>query len=161
LPPYVPYIMAFILWLSLACLVWLVAVLLSAARRTRPLAWPLSVAMAATFPGVWLFQIVAAPFAVTVLLLAGAVWWTLEPNLPETTESPFVIGAFIAAVLVDFVLVLGMSIVGFYEGWRTGWFCAKGRPWREVIGEGPTARLIHSMKKRRKDRIQQNRPQRH
>jgi hypothetical protein len=108
--------------------------------------------MAATFPGVWIFQIVAAPFALGILLVAGTVWRMLEPSLPQTTENPFVIGTFIAAVLLDFVLILGMSLAGFYEGWRIGWLCAKGQAWRQVIGEGPTAKLIHSVKKWLRDR---------
>jgi len=111
--------------------------------------------MAATFPGVWIFQIVAAPIALGILLLAWLVWRVLEPSLPETTENPFVIGMFIAAVFVDFVLILGMSLAGFYEGWRAGWLCAKGRRWREVISEGPTARLIQSMRQRLKGRALQ------
>jgi hypothetical protein len=142
--------MAFMMWLGVSGLVWLIAIFLAIFRDTRPLAGSLSLAMAATFPGVWLFQIVAAPFAVGILLLAGTVWRLLEPSQPETTESPIVIGAFLAAILTDCVLILGMSAVGFYEGWRTGWLCAKGRPWREAIGEGPTARLIALARKRLK-----------
>jgi hypothetical protein len=152
LPPYVPYMLAFVLWLGLACLVWLVAIVLGIFEPTRPLAVRLSLAMAATFPGVWLFQIVVAPFALSILLIAWIVWRGLEPNLPETTENPVVIATFIAAVFIDFLLILGMSVLGFYEGWRTGWSCGKGRPWRDVVRQGPTARLMASATQRLKIR---------
>jgi hypothetical protein len=144
--------LAFMLWLGIACLVWLSAIFLLIVKRTRPLAGPLSLAMAATFPGVWIFQIAAAPFVLGILLIAAAIWRILEPNMPQTTDNPFAIGTFFAAVLIDFILVLGMSIIGFYEGWRTGWLCAKGRRWHDVIQEGPTAKLIFSTRNRLKAR---------
>jgi hypothetical protein len=104
--------------------------------------------MAATFPAVWLFQILAAPFVVAILLIAALVWRVLQPSLPTTTDNPIVIGTFVAAVLVDFVIVAGMSLLGFCEGWRAGWWRAKGRGWLETIQQGPSAKLIRSLRHR-------------
>jgi hypothetical protein len=108
--------------------------------------------MVGTFPAVWLFQIVIAPFAFCILLLAGMMRWFLEPSLPATTENPVVIRIFIAAVLVDVALVLAASVLGFYEGWRAGWRCAMGRSWREAIGDGPSMRLIRLARMRLRER---------
>jgi hypothetical protein len=148
LPPYFPYMLAFALWVALACLVWIAAALLLIAPKTRPIARSLGLAMAATFPAVWLFQILAAPVVVAILLIAALVWRILQPGLPATTDNPVVIGTFIAAVLVDFVIVAGMSLVGFYEGWRAGWWRARGRGWLETIQQGPSAKLVRSLRHR-------------
>lgn len=46
---------------------------------------------------------------------------------------------------MSFGVMLAMSLAGFYEGWRTGWACGKGRPLWEVMREGPTVTLLHRL----------------
>ena len=134
--------LAFSVWIPAAFIVWLAAVLMLFSRRLRHLAGPLALAMAATFPGVLLFQIVTIP----VVILAdrgGYLFWRLvEPGLPDSTHNPAVFADFIVTGLLTFGLMGVMSIVGFYEGWRVGWGCGQGQPLRDVIRRGPTARLI-------------------
>ncbi len=148
LPPTAVYILAFIPWMGLACLIWLCAAFLFAVPHMRPLARSLSLAMVATFPGVWLFQMVAAPFALGFLLLAHLVWWLVDPGLSQTTENPVVIITSVAAALVSLALVAAMSVMGFYEGWRAGWLRAKGLGWRETVQQGPSARFVHFLRQR-------------
>jgi hypothetical protein len=97
------------------------------------MSWLLCLAAAGTFPFVFAYQIVAAPLVTGILLVAWAFWRILEPGASTTTHNPLVIAVSIAAAFLSFGVMLLMSIAGFYEGWRTGWARAKGRPWREVI----------------------------
>jgi hypothetical protein len=129
------------IWVPLALLVWCAAAIMLLARRTRPMARSLAVAMAATFPGVLFLQLLAAPVVVTILVTMRVFWKTLEPGPSTTTENPFVIAASIAGALLVLGVMAGMSAVGFCEGWRIGWEWAKGRPFRDVIKEGLLARL--------------------
>lgn len=108
----------------------------------------MSLAMVGTFPGVFFFQLIAAPVAVAVLLIAWLVWRLIEPGNSTTTENPIVIATSIAVILIDFLVVGGMSLLGFYEGWRAGWQISKGRKWRDAIGHGPSAQILRSLRKR-------------
>src|SRR5882672_2244259 len=110
------------LWVLLACLVWLVAGAMLLTRKTRPVAWPLTLAMAATFPGVFLFQIVVAPVVAGIVLSVVAIGWVLEPG-KSTTTNPYVIAVGLFAILGALLVTLVMSMAGFYEGWRAGWSC--------------------------------------
>jgi predicted lysophospholipase L1 biosynthesis ABC-type transport system permease subunit len=110
--------------------------------RSRPSAWPLSLAMAATFPGVFLFQIVTLPAVLTVQTGTYLFWRLLEPSMPDTTHNFLVYVAFILSGMLTFGLMLAMSIVGFCEGWLVGWGCAKGQKLREIIKRGPTAHIL-------------------
>jgi len=142
------YFLAFGVWILLASLVWLAAGLMSLSTRTRYLSWPLCVAMAATFPFVFVYQIIAAPFVACILLAAWEFGRILEPGGSTTTSNPLVIVVFIGGVLLSGSLVLAMSLAAFYEGWRTGWACANGRPIREAMREGPTMRLLRPLLRR-------------
>ena len=104
--------------------------------------------MVGTFPGVFFFQLVAAPVAFGVLLIAWLVWRLIEPGNSTTTENPIVIATSIAVILIDLVAVGGMSLLGFYEGWRAGWQISKGRRWRDAIDHGPSARILRYLRKR-------------
>jgi hypothetical protein len=119
-------------------------------RRTRPLAWPLSLAMAATFPGVFLFQLVAAPFAFGIILIAWLFGLALVPIQTVVALLSF------SAVVAAFLVMLAMSLAGFYEGWRVGWSFAKGQRLREIAKQGPTARLIRSIRRRLRPRTAEN-----
>jgi len=112
----------------------------------------MSLAMVGTFPGVFFFQLVAAPVAFAVLLIAWLVWRLIEPGNSTTTENPIVIGTSIAVVLIDLLVIGGMSLLGFYEGWRAGWQISKGSRWRDAIAHGPSARILRNLRKRRGSR---------
>ena len=140
MPPTFLYAMALVLWVMFACFVWLVAALMALAPRTRPLAWPTALAMAATFPGVFLFQAVAAPLIALIVL--PFVLWDFE----GTTTNPFVVAIGIAAVLPIFVIMAAMSLLGFTEGWRVGWRVAEGQSLRDAVRSGPTAKRIAAVR---------------
>jgi len=129
-------------------LVWFAAACLFIVPQTRSLARSLSLAMAGTFPGVFIFQLVAAPVAFAVLLVAWLVWRLIEPGNATTTENPIVIGTSIAVILIDLLIVGGMSLLGFYEGWRAAWLISKGRRWRAAIEQGPSARILGHLRSR-------------
>jgi hypothetical protein len=142
MPPAFPYLLMLTIWVFFACLVWLTAGLMFLATRTRAFSRPLCFAMAGTFPFVFAYQIIAAPFVAVLLLADLALWKILEPGVSATTQNPLVILVSIAAAFLSFGAMLTMSLAGFYEGWRTGWACAKGRRFQEVLYEGPTVKLI-------------------
>jgi hypothetical protein len=94
--------------------------------------------MAATFPFVFAYQVAAAPLVAGLLFVAWAFWKILEPGASATTQNPFVIIVSILAALSSICAMLGLSLAGFYEGWRTGWACGKGLKLRDVLSEAPT-----------------------
>jgi hypothetical protein len=120
--PVVIYMAALAVWILVACLIWCAAGLMFVVPRTRPFAWPMSLAVAATFPFVFAYQIIAAPVVLTMLLGAFALWRFLEPV--STIKNPVVAGGFIMFVA---------SLAGFADGWRTGWGLARGRPINETL----------------------------
>lgn len=130
------------IWVFFACLVWLTAGLMSLTTRTRIFSRPLCFAMAGTFPFVFVYQIIAAPFVAALLLAASALCKILEPGASTTTQNPLVILVSIAAAILSFGTMLTMSLAGFYEGWRTGWACAKGRRFQEALYEGPMVKFL-------------------
>jgi hypothetical protein len=134
--------LAFSVWIPAACIVWLAAFLMLFSARTRHLAGPLALAMAATFPGVLLFQIVTIPAVIVTEGGAYLFWRLLEPTMPDTTHNPAVFADFVLTGLLTFGLMLAMSVAGFYEGWRVGWGHAQGQTLGEIVRRGPTARLI-------------------
>jgi hypothetical protein len=104
--------------------------------------------MAATFPFVILYQILAAPFVAGILVAAWGLWrlWRLlDPSASTTTENPYVIGISIGVASLSFGIMLATSLTGFYEGWRAGWSCARGRRFQEVMWEGPIARRLRQL----------------
>ena len=148
MPPTFLYILASMIWVCLACMVWLTAGCLCILPQTRSFAKSISVAMLGTFPGVFLFQLVAAPIAVAILVVGGLVGRLIEPGNSTTTEHPFVIGTSVAVILIDFTIVAGMSLLGCCEGWRAGWQISKGLSWRNAIEGGASARVFRSLQHR-------------
>jgi hypothetical protein len=134
-------------WLFLACLVWLLAGVMALNRATRRKGLALALAMAATFPSVFLFQAVAAPLIAAMVV--GVAWLSgiLDPTSTVThvTTNGLVIAMTIGTALLAFVTMLAASIIGFFEGWLLGWGCAHGERFRDVIKRGPTARLLQRL----------------
>jgi hypothetical protein len=141
-PPTFAYLLMFMIWVFVACLVWLTAGFMFLITRTRVFSRPLCFAMAGTFPFVFAYQLIAAPFVAALLLAAFATWKILEPGASTTTQNPLIIAVSLSAAFLSFGTMLTMSLAGFYEGWRTGWACAKGRRFQEVLYEGPTVKLL-------------------
>jgi hypothetical protein len=136
-----------LVWISLACLVWLLAGVMALNRGTRRKGLAPALAMAATFPAVFLFQAVAAPLIVAMVV--GAAWLSgiLDPasKVTHVTTNGLVIAMISGMVLLAFVIMLTVSILGFLEGWLLGWRCAYGERFRDVIRRGPTARLLRPL----------------
>jgi len=128
------YMSALAVWILAACAVWCVAGLMFVAPRTRSSAWPMSMAMAATFPFVFAYQIAASPAVVVMVLGAAALSRLVEPG-GSTTENPVIIGAAILAALGSVMVVLVSSVIGFFDGWRAGWRLARGRSIKETLSD--------------------------
>jgi hypothetical protein len=113
-------------------------------RGTRREGLSLALAMAATFPSVFLFQAVAAPFVAAMIV--GMAWLSgfldSASGVTHTTTNRLVIAMSIGVVLLAFVTMLIASIIGFFEGWLLGWHCAHGEHFRDVVKRGPTVRLL-------------------
>jgi hypothetical protein len=136
------YAMCLALYFCGACLVWLAALVLAIDPRRRPLAKRISVAMLCSFPGVFVFQILAAP-GLAVLLVAGG--WVLS-HLPES--SPLYVAGVPVVVYGTVGGALFASILGFVVGWSAGWCLASGQPVKEFIRTnrvtGPLARFARN-----------------
>jgi hypothetical protein len=141
-PATFPYLLMFMLWVIVACLVWLAAGLMFLLRRTRVFARRLCFAVAGTFPFVFAYQLIAAPFIAALFLAAFAIARILEPGAPATIQNPIVIAVGVSVVFLSFGTMLVASLAGFYEGWRIGWECANGCRFQKVLFEGPTVKLL-------------------
>jgi hypothetical protein len=118
------------------------------APRTRSSAWPTSLAMAATFPFVFAYQIMASPAVIVMLLVVAALNRVLEPAV-SSTENPVIIGAAILGVLGSVAVVLVASVVGFFDGWRAGWRLARGRSIKETLSDTTAKKCFDRLKPRR------------
>jgi hypothetical protein len=147
LPPTFIYFVALLVWIPLACLVWFVAGVMALNRGARRKGLALALAMAATFPSVFLFQAAAIPLVAAMVV--GVSWLSsiLDPasTVTLTTTNGLVIAMNIGTALLAFSTMLTASIIGFYEGWLLGWGCARGEPFRDAIKRGPTARLLQRL----------------
>lgn len=127
-PPTFIYFVALSVWIPLACLVWLLAGVLALNRGSRRKGLALALAMAATFPSVFLFQAAAAPLIIAMVV--GVAWLSgiLDPasTVTHITTNRLVIATISGMVLFAFVTMLTVSIMGFFEGWMLGWRCAHG-----------------------------------
>ncbi|MET3912095.1 ABC-type long-subunit fatty acid transport system fused permease/ATPase subunit [Bradyrhizobium sp. S3.3.6] len=128
------YMSALALWILVACIIWCAAGLMFLVPRTRSSAWPMSLAMASTFPFVFAYQIVASPAVILLLLFAAALSWLIEPGA-STTQNPVIIGVAILVALASVIVVLVASVVGFFDGWRAGWRLARGRSIKETLSD--------------------------
>jgi hypothetical protein len=115
------YLIALSAWILVACTIWCAAALMCVTHRTRRFAGPMSLATATTFPFVFAYQLMAAPLVFIMLFGAFLLQRIVEPALSGVIKNPVVIGGFISAVAVSAILMFGASVVGFADGWRTGW----------------------------------------
>jgi hypothetical protein len=128
------YMSALAVWVLVACIIWCAAGIMFLAPRTRSSAWPMSLAMASTFPFVFAYQIMALPAVIVMLLFAAALSWLIEPGA-STTQNPVIIGVAILVALGSVIIVLVASVVGFFDGWRAGWRLAGGRSIKETLSD--------------------------
>jgi hypothetical protein len=147
LPPTFIYFVALSVWIPLACLAWVAAGVVALNRGTRRKASALALAMALTFPTVFLFQAAAAPLIVAMVF--GAAWLSgiLDPASTAThvTTNGLAIATISVTVLLAFIIMLTVSIAGFVEGWLLGWRCANGERFPDAIKRGPTAGLLRRL----------------
>ena len=145
MPPTFLYFVALMIWVPAAVLVWVIAAVLAIFPGLRSRARSLALAMAATFPGVALFQLATAPVLLVLLWGMRLIWKGLEPGDSTTTENPVVIGMTIIVALLAFGLMLVVSVAGFCEGWRGGWVYGAGTPLKKAITDGFPARVISGL----------------
>ena len=142
MPPTFVYILALMGYFAVACAVWVVAVVLAIPSRTRGLAKRLAAGMAGSFPGVFLFQILAAPFVASVLLLGGGIFWLFHPG--DIGSTVFMV----TVAVLSFGIVAAASLLGFYVGWRIAWEVASGRSPRAFLSGdrllGPCVRFLRN-----------------
>jgi hypothetical protein len=116
-------------------------------RRTRRKGLALALAMASTFPSVFLFQVAAAPLIAAMVV--GVAWLSsiLDPAsaVGHVTTNGLAVAITVGLVLLAFGTMLTASIIGFFEGWLLGWRCAHGERFRDAIKRGPTARLLRRL----------------
>jgi hypothetical protein len=79
----------------------------------------MSMAVAATFPFVFAYQIMVASVVLAMLLGAFALWRLLEPV--PTVKNPIVIGGVVIVSFGSAIIMFVASVAGFADGWRTGW----------------------------------------
>ena len=148
MPPTFLYLLFLGLWVLMAVAVWIVAAVLFLLPRQRQTGRQLAAAMAGTFPGVLIYQLLATPIVVAVLGAAWFLWRTLEPGSATVTSNPLVIMAWIVSAGLAFVVVVTMSLTGFWEGWRVGWAFGAGKDVRSVVRSGPLFRLAAYVRNR-------------
>jgi hypothetical protein len=136
MPPTFAYVLALTAYIAVACAVWCVAIVLALPRRTRALAKKIAAGMAGSFPGVFLFQFLSAPFLAFVLLTIGGISYFFRP--------PDVINILLALFIIS--IPAAASLLGFYTGWRVAWELAAGRSARAFLEAdrllGPAVRFL-------------------
>jgi len=143
MPQVILYLLALLVYLALACAVWMVAIVLAFSRRRRALAKKIAAGMAGSFPGVFMFQLISAPLVGGILLTIAGIAQLGEP--PESI-SVFLqlFGLFLALFIIAIPTVA--SSLGFYTGWRVAWEVAAGRSAREFLHTdrvvGPLVRFL-------------------
>jgi hypothetical protein len=123
-------------YITVACAVWGLALVLSFSARTRVLGKKIAAGMAGSFPGVFLFQILSAPFLGLVLLTVGGISHFVRP--PD--------GVIVLLALFIVSIPAVASLLGFYTGWRVAWELAAGRSVRAFLQTdrilGPAVRFL-------------------
>ena len=136
MPPTFAYILALMVYIAAACVVWMVAIVLAFSPRTRAFAKKIAAGMAGSFPGVFLFQLISAPLLAVMLLTIAGISHFFRP--------PDVIIIFLALFIISIPAVA--SLLGFYTGWRVAWELAAGRSVREFLHTdrvlGPVVRCL-------------------
>lgn len=143
MPPTFIYLMFFVIWVGVAVAAWIVAATLALLPGKRHIGLRLASAVTGTFPGVITYQVLAAPIVAMLLLAMRLFWKILEPGPGTTTSNPAVIVVSIVSAALAFAVVLAMSLVGFWEGWRFGWALAAGESFMSIIRRGLLFRIAH------------------
>jgi hypothetical protein len=139
-PPYFPYILALFAYIALAGFILIAAAGLAVFPKTRPFSKKLAAGMCGSFPGVFLFQILATPAVALMLLAMFASAAVVDPG--GTAQAVVIVGF---AVLMFGIFCFASSL-GFYTGFRVAWEIAAGRSPREFFDKdrlvGPIARFL-------------------
>ncbi len=146
MPPTFVYLIFLVAWAGVAVATWIVAAAFAVFPEKRRIGFRLASAMAGTIPGVIVYQVLATPIVAAVLLAMRLLSNTLEPGSSTTTSNPTVIILSIIAVGLAFVVVLAMSITGFWEGWRLGWTLAAGENFVRVIRGALLVRIANRVR---------------
>ncbi len=140
MPPTFIYLLVLMAYIGVALVVWCAAAVLAVSRQARPLARRIAAGMAGSFPGVFAFQILAAPAVGLLLVFIHCTFGTRE--LTNTWEIVLVL----AMLAICLSVVTIMSCLGFYVSWRMAWELAAGRSVRTLLVEdrllGPIVRLL-------------------
>ena len=140
MPPTFLFILALFAYAALAGCVLIVAAALAVVPKTRGVAKKLAAGIFGSFPGVFLFQVLAAPAVVLLLLLMFVSAAVVKPG--GTAQGLVIVGF----ALVIFCLCGLASVAGFYTGFRAAWEFAAGRSPREFFTRdrliGPVVRLV-------------------
>lgn len=148
MPPRFIYFVALSVWIPLACLVWFVAGAMAFNRGARRRALALALAMAATFPSVFLFQAAAAPLIVAMVVGAASLSGVLAPasTVTHVTTNALAIATMSGTLMLAFIIMVTVSIAGFVEGWLLGWRCGHGERFRDAMKRGPTAGVLRRLR---------------
>jgi hypothetical protein len=119
--------------------VWAICVLLALLPPTRRLARRLAMSMLASFPGVFLFQILAFPLCLALLLLAAAVFRLLGP------DSSVADSLIMPALFLIMILFAAASLGGFYAGWSVAWRVSGGADLGSALRTHPLVGEIGSL----------------
>src|SRR5262245_55026817 len=148
MPPAFFFWMGLVAWVGLAIVVCAIAGVFTLRSRSRRTGLRLALAMAFTFPAIIAYQLLAAPVIAALLLGMYLFWNTLEPGHATETANPAVILVTIAVASAAFAVAMGMSIVGFWEGWRLGWLSVPGGRLWNVVQDGPLFRSMRYLRRR-------------
>jgi hypothetical protein len=139
MPPWLPYMMALSAYVAAAGVVWAFCVLLALLAPTRRLARRLAMSMLASFPGVFLFQVLAFPLCLALLLLAVAVFRLLGPDSYVADRLA------VPALFSSMILFAAASLCGFYAGWSVAWRVSGGAELGSTLRTHPLVGEIGSL----------------
>jgi hypothetical protein len=137
MPPTFPYFLAIIVWIPATVLLWMVAGILALFKKTRLFAKSITLSMAGTFPGVFVFQLLVLPIVAIFLFAAIGIEKTYRVGFNSDPSNNIKAAIGVPLFLIIFFLMLGASVIGFYDGWRIGWRMGQGKRFREAMIGGP------------------------
>jgi len=76
--------------------------------------------MTATFPAVFLYQVLGAPIVITILSIAWLIGKATESAASPMAQSWMSDFMIVALASSAFLVMVGASMFGFVEGWRIG-----------------------------------------
>jgi hypothetical protein len=120
-----------LLYVAVALVLWIGCALLALVPSKRRVAWRTALSMAASFPGVFTAQALAAPLVGTWLVLLSFETHLIDAG--PMLHSLAAIWLSIAAVLVAGIGVLATSLYGFRLGWDVAWRISGGATWKAAL----------------------------